>query len=100
VFPQLFVSEVCESEPYPAAAAAVPADGADQPVDHLEGAQADLDQAGYQQDAEQGQVPRDDVPRARAHIPQCVVGQVVSEGHAQCYITATGLLSDLIVTGK
>lgn len=62
----------------PAAAAAVSTDGADEPVDHLEGAQTDLNQTSDQQDWEQGQMPRDDITRTGTFLPQRTVGQVVS----------------------
>ncbi len=64
---------------YPAAAAAVSTDGADEPVDHLESTQTDLNQTSDQQDAEQGQMPCDDITRTRTFIPQRSIGQVVSE---------------------
>lgn len=52
-----------ELAPYPTTATAVSTDGADETVDHLESAQTDLNQTSHQQDAEQGQMPCDDVAR-------------------------------------
>lgn len=78
------------AHPTTSATFAVPTDCSKQAVHHLNATEHCLDPTHDEQQGEEGQVPGDDVFGRLAHVPQCVVSEVIpGEGNKTGMKTTT-----------